>query len=410
MADVPAAIAILVGDDVAEDGHDDVLDHRGDDRAESAANDDRDGQVDHVPLEREVSKFLPQSFHANLLCPWRNDEVGRLYRAITRYSQWGDALAVAVLTENPHRDRLCASAPRRSARAVEWTGLENRQARKGLASSNLASSVDLSHITYPGEHMVKRTRALLAIALATFIVPLIAKAADEQADQQPKVFEKQVTVRLNYLLFLPEGYAENSDKKWPLMLFLHGAGERGSDVNKVKAHGPPKIVEKRKDFPFIVVSPQCPADSWWRPYELVALLDEIQKDYRVDADRVYLTGLSMGGFGTWELASQYPQRFAAIAPICGGGNAAQVRRLKDLPIWVFHGDADSVVPVARSDEMVEALKKVGADVKYTRYEGIDHDSWTKSYANEELYEWMLSHKRGEARSAAAAPAAPAPAA
>jgi len=258
--------------------------------------------------------------------------------------------------------------------------------------------------------MVKRTRALLAIALATFIVPLIAKAADEQADQQPKVFEKQVTVRLNYLLFLPEGYAENSDTKWPLMLFLHGAGERGNDVSKVKAHGPPKIVQNRKDFPFIVVSPQCPADSWWRPYELVALLDEIQKDYRVDADRVYLTGLSMGGFGTWDLASQFPRRFAAIAPICGGGNPAMVRRIKDLPVWVFHGDADRVVPVALSDEMVEKLKNAGADVKYTRYEGIDHDSWTKTYANEELYQWMLSHKRGEKKTAAAAPAAPAPAA
>src|SRR5437867_449088 len=126
--------------------------------------------------------------------------------------------------------------------------------------------------------MLKRMRPWLAIGLTVFLAPLIAKAADEQVGQQPKVFEKQVTVRLNYLLFLPEGYADDSDKKWPLMLFLHGAGERGSDVNRVKVHGPPKIVEKRKDFPFILVSPQCPSDSWWRPYELIALLDEIQKD------------------------------------------------------------------------------------------------------------------------------------
>jgi len=254
--------------------------------------------------------------------------------------------------------------------------------------------------------MVRNPRAWLAVALAVFTVPLIAKAADEQSGQQAKAFEKQITVKLNYLLFLPEGYSNDTDKKWPLMLFLHGAGERGSDVNKVKVHGPPKVVEKKKEFPFIVVSPQCPSDSWWRPYELVALLDDVQKSLRVDPDRIYLTGLSMGGYGTWELASQYPQRFAAIAPICGGGNPAQVRRLRDLPIWVFHGDADRVVPVARSDEMVEALKKAGADVKYTRYEGIDHDSWTKTYANEELYEWMLSHKRGEKKNAAA-PAAPA---
>jgi len=255
--------------------------------------------------------------------------------------------------------------------------------------------------------MVKTMRACVAMGMAIFLLPLIAKAADDQAGQQAKTFEKQVTVRLNYLLFLPESYSNDSDKKWPLMLFLHGAGERGSDVNKVKVHGPPKIVEKRKDFPFIVVSPQCPADSWWRPFELIALLDEIQKDYRVDPDRVYLTGLSMGGFGTWDLATQYPQRFAAIAPICGGGIPALARRIKDVPVWVFHGAADRVVPVARSDEMVEALKKAGADVKYTRYEGVDHDSWTKTYANEELYEWMLSHKRGEKKTAVVPPGGPA---
>src|SRR5437016_4658784 len=134
--------------------------------------------------------------------------------------------------------------------------------------------------------MVRGTRAALTIGLMICLVPLLTKAADDQAGQQSKVFEKQVTVKLNYLLFLPEGYSDDSDKKWPLMLFLHGAGERGSDVNKVKVHGPPKIVENRKDFPFIVVSPQCPAEAWWRPYELIALLDDIQKDYRVDADRV----------------------------------------------------------------------------------------------------------------------------
>lgn len=255
--------------------------------------------------------------------------------------------------------------------------------------------------------MIHRIRFALAIALVIFIVPLFAKAADEQPGQQAKTFEKQISVKLDYLLFLPEGYSNDSDKKWPLMLFLHGAGERGSDVNKVKVHGPPKIVQTKKDFPFILVSPQCPANSWWKPYELIALLDQIQKDYKVDPDRVYLTGLSMGGFGTWELASQNPQRFAAIAPICGGGNPASARRMRDLPIWVFHGDADRTVPVALSDEMVAALKKVGNDVKYTRYEGIDHDSWTKTYANEELYTWMLSHKRGEKKTAAAPAAAPA---
>src|SRR3954469_9138291 len=236
-------------------------------------------------------------------------------------------------------------APRRSARAVEWTGLENRQARKGLASSNLASSVFLLSLHLCGENMLQRTRAWLAASLLICLTPFIAKSADDQAGQQAKVFEKQVTVKLDYLLFLPEGYSNEGDKKWPLMLFLHGAGERGSDVNKVKVHGPPKIVQNKKDFPFILVSPQCPENKWWEPEEVVALLDEIQSKYKVDPDRVYLTGLSMGGFGTWETATQHPERFAAIAPICGGGRPFMPGRLKRLPAWVFHGEKDNVVPI-----------------------------------------------------------------
>jgi predicted peptidase len=241
------------------------------------------------------------------------------------------------------------------------------------------------------------------IWLALIVVALAPIWALAEAGQSPQKFEKQVAVKLDYLLYLPEGYSKESEKKWPLIMFLHGIGERGTDVNKVKAHGPPKIVEKRKDFPFIVVSPQCPGDTWWRPFDLNALLDEVVAKNNVDEDRIYLTGLSMGGFGAWDFASQYPRRFAAIAPICGGGNPASARRLRDLPIWVFHGDADRAVPVALSDAMVEALKKAGADVKYTRYPGVDHDSWTQTYNNPELYDWMLSHKRGEKRSASATP-------
>ncbi len=225
-------------------------------------------------------------------------------------------------------------------------------------------------------------------------------AADQpaaQAGQSAQHFEKQVPVALDYLLFLPEGYNADTSKKWPLIMFLHGAGERGSDLAKVKVHGPPKIVEKKKDFPFVVVSPQCPANEWWDPFKLTALLDNVMATYRVDPARVYLTGLSMGGFGTWELASRIPNRFAAIAPICGGGNPTLAAfRLKDMPAWVFHGDADSVVPVKLSDDMVEAMKKAGNEVKYTRYPGVNHDSWTQSYENEELYKWFLAHERKNA--------------
>jgi predicted peptidase len=215
-------------------------------------------------------------------------------------------------------------------------------------------------------------------------------------DQKAKAFEKTITKTLTckYLLFLPEGYGQ-TDKRWPLMLFLHGAGERGNDLNKVKVHGPPKIVQTKKDFPFILVSPQCPEGVWWNDKldVLINLLDDIEAHYNVDTERVYLTGLSMGGFGTWALASKYPDRFAAAAPICGGGMRIMAYGLKDVPIWAFHGGKDPVVPVEESKEMVAAVKARGGDAKLTIYPEAQHDSWTETYNNPELYTWFLKHRK-----------------
>ena len=213
-------------------------------------------------------------------------------------------------------------------------------------------------------------------------------------NQLPREFKKVIskTVQAKYLLFLPAKY-EKTKKKWPLILFLHGAGERGDDLEKVKRHGPPKIVAARPDFPFLVVSPQCPEGLFWDTDTLMALLDEIAAHYRVDEKRIYLTGLSMGGFGTWEIATAHPERFAAIAPICGGGTPRKTRRMIDLPAWVFHGAKDPVVPVEDSQAMVDALKKFGGDVRFTVYPEAKHDSWTETYNNQELYEWFLSHHR-----------------
>ncbi|MBW3623085.1 MAG: prolyl oligopeptidase family serine peptidase [Armatimonadetes bacterium] len=217
----------------------------------------------------------------------------------------------------------------------------------------------------------------------------------EPGDQAPQSFKKQITrtVSADYLLYLPKEYSKDKTARWPLILFLHGAGERGSDVQKVKAHGPPKLVAQGKEFPFIIVSPQVPEGEWWNPETLNALLDEVMKAYRVDPDRVYLTGLSMGGFGTWNLAAESPGRFAAIAPICGGGEPRRARRIRDIPTWVFHGAKDEVVPLQASQEMVDALKKAGGDVKFTVYPEAGHDSWTETYNNPELYEWFLRHRR-----------------
>ena len=219
----------------------------------------------------------------------------------------------------------------------------------------------------------------------------------ERGGQHTQTFEKTVTKTLgcNYLLFLPESYGQE-EKHWPLMLFLHGAGERGDDLQLVKKHGPPKIAEKQKDFPFIVVSPQCPKDQWWNDNidVLINLLDDIVAKYDVDRDRIYLTGLSMGGYGSWALGSKYPDRFAAVAPICGGGMRIMASGFKDVPVWAFHGAKDKVVPLEESEEMVAAINARGGDAKLTVYPDAGHDSWSETYDNQEFYDWLLNHRKG----------------
>jgi len=212
--------------------------------------------------------------------------------------------------------------------------------------------------------------------------------------QQAKTFRRQITktVGARYLLFLPQGYHKDK-KRWPLMLFLHGAGERGGNLELVKKHGPPKMVEKDPAFPFILVSPQCPKSVWWSTDVMLALVDEVVEKHRVDEDRIYVTGLSMGGYGTWFLAMRAPHRFAAIVPVCGAGDPTKVSVIKHLPVWAFHGENDRAVPLRRAQATVDALKKAGGNVKLTVYPKTGHDSWTRTYDNPELYKWLLSHRR-----------------
>lgn len=245
-----------------------------------------------------------------------------------------------------------------------------------------------------------RIKLLVCQVLLTLILAGcggVAKKATTQpmsARQYEQKLEKQVTVKLDYLLFLPEGYSKK-EKKWPLILFLHGAGERGEDLAQVKLHGPPKIVEKQKDFPFILVSPQCPKKQTWvnKTEQLKALLDEIKLKYLVDEHRIYLTGLSMGGFGTWELACNYPEQFAAIAPVYGGGQAWRGRRLKNVPVWAFHGDKDTLVSIERSREMVNAINANGGNARLTIHKNATHKGCTTTHDNKEIYKWFLSHKK-----------------
>ena len=169
-------------------------------------------------------------------------------------------------------------------------------------------------------------------------------------------FERTITTTVGaaYLLYLPEGYGAEPDRRWPLILFLHGRGESGSNLDRVKRHGLARRLDEGLELPAIVVSPQCPAGGWWTTDVLSALLDEVSEQYAVDADRVYVTGLSMGGYGTWALARRYPDRFAAIAPVCGGGDPARACTIRHVPVWAFHGAKDDVVAFEKSEEMVAA--------------------------------------------------------
>jgi len=194
-----------------------------------------------------------------------------------------------------------------------------------------------------------------------------------------------------FLLYLPKNY--DAKDKWPLLFFLHGRGESRGPLSSVKKWGPPRLIERGENFPCIVVSPQCPeAESWGQPGQqkaLVALLEHVASKCKTDSDRIYLTGLSMGGFGAWRLAADHPDRFAAVVPICGGGSPEDAEKLKSLPICVFHGTEDPTVPFKRSEEMVEAIKKAGGTrIRFTSLEGIGHNSWEAAYASPDLYQWL----------------------
>jgi predicted peptidase len=209
-------------------------------------------------------------------------------------------------------------------------------------------------------------------------------------------------VTIHYLLFTPKEYKSDGEP-WPLLLFLHGYGESGrNELERVKIHGPPKLVEKRADFPFIVVAPQCPPVKYdmkeivkaWKADELIQLVDHVAKNLNIDPTRIYVTGLSMGGFGTWRLVAAHPERFAAALPICGGGEPdTMAKSLTGVPIWAFHGARDSVVPLSASEKMVDAVRQAGGQVEFTVYPNVEHDSWTQTYDNEKVYEWLLSHRR-----------------
>jgi predicted peptidase len=206
-------------------------------------------------------------------------------------------------------------------------------------------------------------------------------------------------VSIPYLLYVPRNYTP--EKKWPVVLFLHGSGERGTDGLKQSQVGIGQAIRMNSDrFPALVVMPQCAPGKQWTSPEMTALalkaLDRTLADYSTDPDRQYLTGLSMGGYGSWRIATDHPDRFAAVLPICGGGDPKGAEKLKSLPIWVFHGGADPTVPVQRSRDMVQAIKDAGSTtIQFTELDGVGHNSWDAAYANKMAMEWLFSQHRNK---------------
>jgi predicted peptidase len=256
-------------------------------------------------------------------------------------------------------------------------------------------------------------RTRLPLRIATLLALLLVATTAYAKKPETGFLDRTVIVQgtsYKYQVFVPENWSPKH--KWPIILFLHGAGERAEDGLVQTQVGIGRAIREHRDrFPAIVVLPQCRKNIWWAqsPMDDVAIasLEAATKEFHGDTDRTYLTGLSMGGYGTWYLAGKYPSRFAAIVPICGGVLVPDMARMQPaddaspyaeaakkignkVPAWIFHGGDDPVVPVTESQRMNTAMKALGGDVRYTEYPGVGHDSWNKAYDEEELMKWMLS--------------------
>jgi len=241
------------------------------------------------------------------------------------------------------------------------------------------------------------TRALFAALVSALAFVATGSAQGTKTGFVTKDFTDPDGSKVPYVVFVPHDY--DGTKEYPVILFLHGAGESKNRNGKQPVEqGIGKAIKaQEKSFGFITVIPQSQKGGWFpagpEGKRALAILDEVTKSYKTDAKRVYLTGLSMGGYGTWSLAAAHPDRWAAIAPICGGGKADDAVKIKDIPTWVFHGDKDAAVKVEQSRVMVEALKKAGGSPKYSEYAGVDHNSWDRAYAEKEFFPWLAAQKR-----------------
>jgi len=235
----------------------------------------------------------------------------------------------------------------------------------------------------------------IACSLALLIVPGLTLAEDKPTTGfLDKTFKNADGTTSPYVVFIPKDY--DGKKEYPVILFLHGSGETKGGTAPVKVGIGPAVKKREKDFPFIVVIPQSEKRTWNAASgdgkRALAILDEVMKEFKVDAKRQYLTGLSMGGYGTWSIAPTTATRWAAIVPVCGAGNVADAEKIKDIPCWCFHGDEDKAVNVEGSRKMIAAIEKAGGKPKYTEYPKVGHNSWDMAYGTDELYKWLLEQK------------------
>lgn len=239
-------------------------------------------------------------------------------------------------------------------------------------------------------------RFFAILALVAF--PFAAFAAETPAGFVTKEFKNDDGTVSSYVTFVPAAY--DGKTEYPVILFLHGSGETKGDKSMkmpVEVGLGTAIKKQEKTFPFLVVIPQSEKRTWQATSDdakrALRMLDDTMKAYKTDAKRVYLSGLSMGGYGTWSLAAAHPDKWAAIVPVCGGGNPKDAEKIKDIPCWCFHGDKDTAVNVSKSQDMIKALKEAGGKPKYTEYEGVGHNSWDKAYADKELWKWLAEQKK-----------------
>lgn len=250
--------------------------------------------------------------------------------------------------------------------------------------------------------MVWQNAVTIVLGFVVITLPGVSLASpDESPVFVDRVLKSADGTESKYVVYIPRGYTaeSNASKRWPVILFLHGAGERGDDGKKQVTVGlGPALRKRESESPFVAIFPQCRSGGSWRAdspdgERAMTILSEVEKEFRTDPDRIYLSGLSMGGMGTWSLSMKYPDRFAALVPICGRGDIEQASKIAKLPIWCFHGDADRAVTVEGSRTMIAAIKEVGGNPKYTEYPGVGHNSWDAAYATPELFPWLLEQRR-----------------